>query len=727
MESLTGSVERIVFYNEENGYTIARFAAKGRYDLVTLVGSMADVRPGAVLRVWGQWKTHPVYGEQFTLERYHEERPATVEGIRKYLGSGLIKGVGPVTASRVTEHFGLYTLDVIEEDIERLIEVPGVGPKRVKIIAQAWEEQKAIKEIMLFLQSHNVSTRLAVKIYKTYGDDSIRIVEDDPYQLAQDIYGIGFITADGIARNLGIAADAPARLQAGLEHTLKALADDGHVFAPRPHLLAEAAKLLAQPAEKIEAELTTLANEERIVPETLADDTEAIYLTPFHRAEVGVARRLLALQRASGAGALAEFRSVDWEQAFAFVRQKTGFSPADEQAGAVKIALTEPVSILTGGPGTGKTTTIKAVLALLAAKGKRVLLAAPTGRAAKRITETTGIEAKTIHRLLEVDPSAGFKFKRNQANPLEADALIVDEVSMIDLILMNNLLKAIAPGTHLLLVGDADQLPSVGAGNVLRDMIASGAIPTVRLAVIFRQAQDSTIIGNAHRINQGEFPLFPKDKSDFYFFGKTEPEEAAPLLVDIVARRIPKKFGAHPINDIQVLAPMHRGQVGVGNLNQLLQAALNPARPDVAQYQSGSRLFRVGDKVLQLRNNYDKDVFNGDIGFVEGLDLEDGVAVVRFDGRPVRYELSELDEIIPAYAMSVHKSQGSEYPIVVIPMLTQHYMMLQRNLLYTAITRAKRMVVLVGTRKAIAMAVRNNRVDKRWSALVERLQAASGD
>ncbi len=727
MESLTGSVERIVFYNEENGYTIARFAAKGRYDLVTLVGNMAEVRAGAFLRVWGRWKTHPVYGEQFVLERYHEERPATVEGIRKYLGSGLIKGVGPVTASRVTEHFGLYTLDVIEQDISRLIEVPGVGPRRVKIIARAWEEQKSIKEIMLFLQSHNVSTRLAVKIYKTYGDESIKIVEDDPYRLAQDIYGIGFITADNIARNMGLAADAPTRLQAGLEHTLKALADEGHVYAPRPHLLGEAAKLLAQPPEKIEAELNTLAAQERIVPELPADGPEAIYLTPFFRAEVGVARRLLALLRPpSPARALADFRAIDWKRAFEFVQQKTGFAPADQQARAVKIALTEPVCILTGGPGTGKTTTIKAVLTLLAAKGKRVLLAAPTGRAAKRITETTGIEAKTIHRLLEVDPSAGFKFKRNRQNPLKADMLIVDEVSMIDLLLMNNLLKAIAPGTHLLLVGDADQLPSVGAGNVLRDMIAAAVIPTVRLDVIFRQAQNSAIISNAHRINRGEFPLFPKDKTDFYFFGQAEPEEAAPLLVDIVARRIPQKFGAHPLVDIQVLAPMHRGKVGVGNLNQLLQAALNPPRPNVVQYQAGSRLVRVGDKVLQVRNNYDKDVFNGDIGFIEAIDLEAGEAVIRFDDRPVRYDFSDMDEITPAYAMSVHKSQGSEYPVVVIPMLTRHYMMLQRNLLYTAITRAKQMVVLVGTRKAIAMAVKNNRVDRRWSGLVERLQKTQG-
>jgi len=723
-ETLRGTVERIVFTNDENGYTVARFSVPGRYDLLTIVGNMADVRPGALLKVWGQWKNHPVYGEQFMVEHYTEERPATVEGIRKYLGSGLIKGIGPVTATRIAEHFGTYTLDVIEEDVQRLLEVPGVGPKRVQTIAAAWEEQKSIKEIMLFLQSHNVSTRLAVKIYKTYGDDSIRVVEEDPYRLAQDIYGIGFVTADTIARNVGIAPDSPTRIQAGLEHTLKSLADQGHVYAPRPHLAAEGAKLLNLPAEQVEAEIETLATQERVVLETPPDDGEtAVYLTPFHRAEVSVARRLLALQPADAPRPMPGFEAVDWSQAMRLIRQRDGLTLAPRQVEAVQTALSHRVSILTGGPGTGKTTTIRAILRLLSARGKRVLLAAPTGRAAKRIAETTGHEAKTIHRLLEVSPSEGFRFKRNADNPLEADMLIVDEVSMIDLLLMNHLLKAIGPGTHLLLVGDADQLPSVGPGNVLRDLIAAGVIPTVRLSVIFRQAQNSTIITNAHRINRGEFPLFPKDRTDFYFFGKADPDEVAPLLVDIVARRIPRKFGAHPIADIQVLCPMHRGSAGVANLNSLLQAELNPPHPAKGEYRAGSRLYRAGDKVLQLRNNYDKDVFNGDVGMIEAIDLEEGIATIRFDGRPVEYDLSDLDEVMPAYAMSVHKSQGSEYPIVVMPVVMQHYMMLQRNLLYTAITRARQRVVLVGTRKAIAMAVRNNRVDRRWSGLARRLQA----
>lgn len=730
-EMLIGTIERIVFNNDENGYTVARFSVPRRYDLLTVVGNLADVHPGARLRLWGDRKTHPVYGEQFVIERYQEERPATVEGIRKYLGSGLIKGLGPVMATRIAEHFGTYTLEVIENDISRLSEVNGIGPKRVAQISRAWETQKQIKTVMLFLQSHNVNTRLAVKIYKTYGDAAIETVQNDPYRLAQDIYGIGFVTADTIARNLGIAEDAPSRLQAGLEYTLNTLADEGHVYAPEAHLLQTAATLLKVDASLLKEQLPVLVTAERVVRTSLpgaADDADSlVYLAPFYWAEVGVTRRLKRLQQeGQAASRLRDFQELNWAQALAYLQTQAGVHLAEQQITAVKTALLEPVSILTGGPGTGKTTTVRSVLHLLQAKHKRVLLAAPTGRAAKRLSETTGQAAKTLHRLLEVDPSAGFRFKRDQDNPLEADIVIVDEVSMIDLILMNNLLKALAAGTHLLLVGDADQLPSVGAGNVLRDIIASGVLPTVRLEVVFRQAQDSTIIRNAHRINQGQTPLFPADGQDFYFFGKSDPEAAAPLVVDIVKRRIPQKFGYHPINDIQVLSPMHRGSVGVGQLNIQLQNELNPERAGSEQYQSGSRRFQVGDKVLQLRNNYDKDVFNGDIGFVARIDPELGELFIRFDEREVSYEPGDLDELTLAYAMSVHKSQGSEYPVVVMPVLTQHYLMLQRNLLYTAITRAKKMVVLVGTRKAIAIAVRNNRVDERWTALAERLQKESG-
>ncbi|MEW5957394.1 MAG: AAA family ATPase [Chloroflexota bacterium] len=783
--TLSGVVERITFTNPDNGYTVARFQTDQHFGLVTIVGSLAEVHPGARLKLFGRWKTHARYGEQFEIERYVEEAPATVEGIKRYLGSGLIKGIGPHMAKRIAEKFGRYTLDIIEQDIERLAEVEGIGRKRMEMIAKAWEAQKQIKEIMLFLQSHQVSTNLAVKIYKTYGDRAIGIVQNDPYRLARDIFGIGFLTADKIARDIGLEADAPQRIAAGIEYTLNQLADQGHVFAPRERLLEAAVKILDVRPEQVEAQLDRLRQEERVIIErveepgaakgeerraeseergagseereaakggergersgagreavhgdhftihnsqsTIHTSLEAVYLPPFYYAEVGVARRIQQLQ-AAAQSRLAAFAGVDWPRAFAWLTQtqQRGITLAERQQQAVQMALTHKVSLLTGGPGTGKTSTVQAVLHLLRGKGKRALLAAPTGRAAKRLAESTGHEAKTIHRLLEVSPSEGFKFQRNQDNPLEADLLILDECSMIDLVLMNSLLKAVHPATHLLLVGDADQLPSVGAGNVLRDLIASGVIPVTRLEVIFRQAADSTIITNAHRINRGEMPVFPGDKQDFFFFGQEEPEEAAELLVDIVARRIPDKFGIPP-HEIQVLSPMHRGSTGARALNDRLQARLNPLRYDRPEYRSGSRLFREGDRVLQLRNNYDKDVFNGDVGRIEHIDLEAGEIWVEFEGRQVSYEFSDLDELTLAYAMSVHKSQGSEYPVVVLPLLTQHYMLLQRNLLYTGITRARQMVVIVGTRRAMAMAVKNDKVAARWSALPERLQHLDAD
>lgn len=749
--TLTGVVERITFTNPENGYTVARFQADKRFGLATIVGALAEVHPGARLKLFGRWKTHPRYGEQFEIERYVEEVPATVEGIKRYLGSGLIKGIGPKMARQIAEKFGRFTLEVIEQDIERLIEVEGIGPKRIKMIARAWEAQKQIKEIMLFLQSHQVSTNLAVKIYKTYGDRAIGVVKNNPYRLARDIFGIGFLTADKIARNIGLEADAPQRIAAGIEYTLNQLADQGHVYAPRDHLVPAAVKILGVRPEQVEAQLEILRQEERVVVEKVEErraesgaqppeskgaeeqgrqftvhhppsTTEAVYLPPFYYAEVGVARRVRHLQ-AADQSRLPAFAEVEWDKAFDWLAQTrlNGLTLAEQQQQAVRMALSHKISILTGGPGTGKTSTVRAVLHLLQAKGKQALLAAPTGRAAKRLSESTGHEAKTIHRLLEVSPSEGFKFQRNQDNPLEADLVIVDECSMIDLILMNNLLKAIHPASHMLLVGDADQLPSVGAGNVLRDLISSEVIPVTRLEVIFRQAADSTIITNAHRINRGDMPLFPRQKQDFYFFGQEDPDEAAALLVDVVARRIPDKFG-RPVEDIQVLSPMHRGSAGARALNEKLQTRLNPLRYDRPEYRSGSRLFREGDRVLQLRNNYDKDVFNGDVGRIARIDLEAGEIWVEFEGRPVNYEFSDLDELTLAYAMSVHKSQGSEYPVVVLPLLTQHYMLLQRNLLYTAITRARQMVVIVGTRKAIAMAVKNDRIAARWSALQGRLQ-----
>jgi exodeoxyribonuclease V alpha subunit len=734
--TLKGVIERITYSNPDNGYTVARFQVSGRFELVTLVGTLAKVHPGARLKVEGHWKTHPKFGEQFEVTHYVEELPATVEGIKRYLGSGLIKGVGPKMAKRIAETFGAYTLEVIENDIERLNEVEGIGRKRVQMIAVAWQAQKQIKEIMLFLQSHQVSTNLAVKIYKTYGDRAIEVVKNEPYRLARDIYGIGFLTADKIAQQIGLAADAPQRIAAGIEFTLNQLADQGHVYAPREHLVEAAVKILAVQAEQVNAQIDALRQEDRIKIELFSakesiqnlqskiqNPVEAVYLNPFYYAEIGVARQIKQLQASPG-NRLAEFATVQWVRAFEWLSaaRQDGFTLAEQQQQAVQMALTQPVSILTGGPGTGKTSTVQAILKLVQGKGKTALLAAPTGRAAKRLAESTGREAKTIHRLLEVSPSEGFKFQRNQDNPLECDLLIVDECSMIDLILMNSLLKAVPLGSHLLLVGDADQLPSVGAGNVLRDLIGSSVLPVTRLNVIFRQAADSSIITNAHRINHGEMPIFPKNKADFYFFGKEAPEEAAELLVDVVARRIPEKFGI-PHSEIQTLSPMHRGSIGARALNEKLQARLNPLRYDQPEYRSGNRLFRVGDRVLQLRNNYDKNVFNGDIGRITVIDLEEGEVVVDFEGQPISYEMSDLDELTLAYAMSVHKSQGSEYPVVVLPLLTQHYMLLQRNLLYTAITRAKQMVVIVGTRKAMAMAVKNDKIAARWTALQERLSA----
>jgi exodeoxyribonuclease V alpha subunit len=785
--TLKGAVERITFSNPENGYTVARFQVDGRFGLVTVVGPLAEVHPGARLKLFGRWKTHPKYGKQFEIERYVEQVPATVQGIKRYLGSGLVKGIGPVMAKRIAEKFGTYTLEVIEKDIGRLVEVEGIGPKRVRMIAKAWQSQKQIKEIMLFLQSHQVSTTLAVKIYKSYGDRAISVVKNEPYRLAQDIFGIGFLTADKIARTIGIEADAPQRIAAGLEYTLNQLADQGHVFAPREHLVQAAVKILAVRPEQVEAQIETLRQEDRIKIESLviADPAErpqlsassspstpqpptpdpqspipnsqslpsapqslipnlqspvsnsqspipnppleAVYLPPFYYAEVGVARRIRKMQAAK-TSLLAPFAGVDWEKAFAWLStvQKEGIVLAEGQRQAAQMALSHKVTILTGGPGTGKTSTVRAILDLVRAKGKEVLLAAPTGRAAKRLAESTGHEAKTIHRLLEVSPSEGFRFQRNQDNPLACDLLILDECSMVDVVLMNSLLKAVHPTSHLLLVGDADQLPSVGAGNVLRDLIDSKVVPVTQLEVIFRQAADSTIITNAHRINRGDVPVFLKHKQDFFFFGCTDPDRAAALIVDIVARRIPTKFGI-PADEIQVLSPMHRGVTGVRSLNEKLQARLNSLKYDQPEYRSGSRLLRVGDRVMQLRNNYDKDVFNGDMGRISTIDLENGELQVKIEDRLVTYEFSDLDEITLAYAASVHKSQGSEYPVVVMPVLTQHYVMLQRNLLYTAITRAKKMVVLVGTHKAMAIAVKNNKIADRWSALQTRLRSENSE
>ena len=734
LQALRGIIERITFYNEENGYTVARFVPEGKTIPVTIVGSLMGVSVGESLALEGIWSTHREYGPQFEIKRFTIQLPATVVGLKKYLGSGLIKGVGPVTAERIVNHFGLTTLDIIEKEIERLREVEGVGAKRIEMIQRGWTEQKQIKEVMLFLQSHGVSTTLAVKIYKAYGDGALNVVRNDPYRLARDIWGIGFITADKIARAIGIKADDPARIEAGARYVLSNFSDDGHVFARRDDLVRESAQTLGAVANLVEEAIARLQKAEEVVVEPPPNPPlsvtgegkgggdDAVYLAPFYYAEIGVANRIKQIA-ASSNSRLAEFRTTDWNVAFEWIASKSKIALTAKQQDAVRAALTNKISILTGGPGTGKTTSVRALIQLLKAKRKSFKLAAPTGRAAKRLSEATGETAQTLHRLLEFKPFQGNKFARDRENPLDADLIIVDELSMIDLLLMNALLKAVDITSHLLLIGDPDQLPSVGAGNVLKDLIASRFIPVVALDVIFRQAEESHIIVNAHRINQGQMPLFEKTARDFFLFTETEPEQAATRVVELVKQRIPHKFGLDAVDDIQVLAPMHRGTVGVSELNRALQDALNPAEEHKREWRHGSRVFRIGDKVLQTRNNYDKQVFNGDLGRVVEIDAEEQRVVVNFDGARVEYEFGEVDELVHAFAMSVHKSQGSEYRAVVIPLLTQHFMMLQRNLLYTAVTRAKELVVLVGTPKAIAIAVKNNKIAQRNSRLGKRLTA----
>jgi len=717
-QALRGTLDRVTFYNDENGYLVARFLPEGKLDTITIVGNMMGANVGESLVIEGIWTNHPQHGRQFEFKKFSLQYPATVQGLRKYLGSGLIKGIGPVTAERIVKHFGLATLEVIEKNSERLHEVAGVGAKRVEMIQRGWAEQKQIKEVMLFLQSHGVSASLAVKIYKQYGDGALNIVRNDPYRLARDTWDIGFITADKIARALGVKPDDPKRIEAGVRYVLGKFSDEGHVFARRADLLRDASEALDAPPPLIETAITQLAQTEEVFVE---DD--AVYLMPFYRAETGAAKRLQELV-AHPESRLPEFRALDWASAFDWVAQKSHLALTAKQQDAVKTALTAKASVLTGGPGTGKTTSVRALIHLLKAKRKTFKLAAPTGRAAKRLSEATGEPAQTLHRLLEFKPFEGNKFARDRENPLDADLIIVDELSMIDLLLMNALLKAIDLWSHILLIGDPDQLPSVGAGSVLRDLIASQCVPVVALDVIFRQEETSLIITNAHRINQGELPHFSKTARDFFLFTESEPASAAQRVVELVKTRIPHKFGLDSIEDIQVLSPMHRGEVGVAELNTVLQDALNPAGERKPEWRHGSRVFRVGDKVLQTRNNYDKLVFNGDLGRVTALDVEEQRVEVNFDGTRIEYEFGEMDELVHAFAMSVHKSQGSEYRAVVIPLLTQHYMMLQRNLLYTAVTRAKELVVLVGTLKAIALAVKNNKIVQRNSRLAQRLAGA---
>ena len=714
MDRLRCVVERVTYQNETNGYSVIKCRAKGYADLITVVGSMPEVHVGSVLTLSGEWTVNPKFGRQFTVSGFEETLPATVYGIEKYLGSGLVKGIGPKFAARIVRAFGAETLNVIEEDPDALLRVPGIGKLRVERIKKSWDEQKEIKNIMLFLQGHDVSTTHATKIYKTYGSDSIRVVKENPYRLADDIWGIGFRTADTIAEKLGVEKETAVRLRSGLLYTLNKLSDEGHCYARRDQLLKTGAELLAVQESVLPAVLDEMVRQDDVKTELIdgedsAPGETAVYLPPFWFAETGTAKRL---KQIFSSPASVKVKPQGLEER---IRRVTGLNYDPAQMDAIRCAAGSKILILTGGPGTGKTTTTLGILTAFRQAGAKILLAAPTGRAAKRLSETTGMEARTIHRLLEFKPPEGCQ--KNEQNPLEGDVLTLDECSMIDIMLMYSLLKAVPDSMTLIFVGDVDQLPSVGAGNVLRDLIDAGVFPVVRLTKIFRQAAASRIITNAHRINRGRMPDLSNGKqSDFFFLEEEDPETAAQEIVRLVKERLPRAYGTR---DIQVLTPMQRGAVGAANLNQVLQAALNA---DAAGLRRGGTDYRLHDKVMQIRNNYDKEVFNGDIGTVCRVNTEDRELTVSFDGREVLYDVTELDELVLAYAATVHKSQGSEYPIVVMPVLMTHYVMLQRNLVYTGVTRAKKLMVMIGSTKALALAVRNVTVTRRNTMLKERLK-----
>jgi exodeoxyribonuclease V alpha subunit len=723
LAELQGQIERITYTNEENGFTIARLKVYGQRDLVTVVGNLMAPTPGEIIKMKGEWADHAKYGEQFKIVQYKTAVPASVYGITKYLGSGLIKGIGPVMAKRIVKQFGKETLDVIENDIEKLAEIDGIGKKRIGMIKNAWQDQKEIREVMLFLQTHNVSSGYATKIFKHYGNRSIQVVKENPYRLATDIFGIGFVTADHIAEKLGFSKDSELRAEAGILYVLHQLADEGHVYYPYEALVKKCQEILAVDREVIVKAFGTIAVDKRIVIEDLnehieefAENKKAVYLAKFHVSETRIATRLKRLVKAPGS-----IREIDPDKAIEWVQKQLAITLAGRQVEAVKCAVANKVMVITGGPGTGKTTIINAILKIFSTLKVNIMLSAPTGRAAKRMTEATGHKAKTIHRMLEYSIQKG-GFQKNVDYPLDCDLLIVDEASMIDTILMHHLLKGIPPTATFILVGDVDQLPSVGAGNVLGDIIASGAIPVVELNEIFRQAKESLIIVNAHKINSGLLPS-PKQSAnkldDFYFIEQEDPEEVVRIILELAKERIPERFGFDAVDDIQVLTPMHKGVVGAGNLNVELQSTLNPGQGGVMR---GNRNYRLNDKVMQIKNNYDKEVFNGDIGRITRIDQEARKVTISFDGRDRAYDYTDLDEIILAYAVSVHKSQGSDYHAVIIPIVTQHYILLQRNLIYTAITRGRKLVVMVGTRKALAIGVKNDKTKRRYTYLRYRLE-----
>jgi len=722
LTDLQGQIERITFTSEDTGYTVAKVKVYGVREPVTVIGNIVNPTPGEIIKMRGEWGNHPKFGEQFKIVFCQTTTPASVHGIEKYLGSGLVKGIGPVMAKRIVKMFQEKTLDVIENEIEKLTAVEGVGQKRIGMIKKAWEEQKEIRAVMIFLQSHGVSSAYAAKIYKRYGNDAIKIVQENPYQMATDIFGIGFLTADKIAQKLGFAKDSELRAQAGILYVLHEMADEGHVYFPYEKLIEKCKEMLDIDREIIVLAIAAVSMDKRVVIEDInlnlaeyQENNKAVYLSGYYAAEKYLAERLKKLIAAPKS-----IRRIDSGKAIKWVQERLSLILAEKQIEAVRRAAENKVMVITGGPGTGKTTIINAILKIFSAIKAGIMLAAPTGRAAKRLSEATGQEAKTIHRLLEYNMRRG-GFQKNEESPLDCDLLIVDEASMVDTLLMHHLLKALPVNATFIMVGDVNQLPSVGAGNVLRDIIDSGAIEVVQLNEIFRQAKESSIIVNAHRINEGAFPnlIANQDKlDDFYFIEHEDPQKALELIINLVKERIPQRFGLNCLNDIQVLTPMHKGTVGAGNLNVEIQKALNPGDEGV---QRGGRLYKVHDKVMQVVNNYEKEVYNGDIGMISSIDEEAKEVVVVIDEREIIYDYADLDELVHAYAVSIHKSQGSEYPAVVMPILTQHYVMLQRNLLYTGVTRGKKLVVIVGTKKAMAIAVRNNKTQKRYTLLKERI------
>ena len=713
-EVLAGLVERVTFHNPENGFCVLRLKARGHRDLVTTVGHAATISAGEWVTASGEWTNDRTHGQQFRARFLKTSAPSSIEGIEKYLGSGMIRGIGPVYARRMVRLFGKDVFDIIEASPERLREVDGIGPMRAAKITSAWADQKVIREIMVFLHEHGVGTARAVRIFKTYGTDAVQVMSENPYRLARDIRGIGFRTADVIAEKLGIEKTAMIRVRAGISYALTEAMGDGHCGLPVKELNALAEKLLEVPEALIGTAIDLELAEGTVTADSVGE-TPCVFLSGLYHAEKGIADRLRQLL--SGR---VPWTEIDADKALPWIEGRTGLTLAASQVEAIRLALRSKVLVITGGPGVGKTTIVNSILRILSAKGTKLLLCAPTGRAAKRMTEATGMEAKTIHRLLEFDPKT-FGFKRGEEFPLECDLLVIDEASMVDVSLMQSLLRAVPDRAALLIVGDIDQLPSVGPGQVLADIIGSGAVATVRLTEVFRQAAQSRIITSAHQINQGRMPdlATPDSATDFYFVPAADPEQAVSRIVELVQSRIPRRFGLNPIRDIQVLCPMNRGGVGARSLNIELQAALNPSGE--TKVERFGWTFAPGDKVMQIENDYDKEVYNGDIGYVEGVDVDEGELTVSFDGRTVTYGFGELDTLVPAYAATIHKSQGSEYPAVVIPILTQHYAMLQRNLLYTGVTRGKQLVVLVGQPKAVAIAVKNASGRRRWSKLDEWL------